>query len=144
MPKSADYDHRSNREDMLRIALFSILVASGAIAHGTERSISERIAARNFPSVFQAWSPADNLPGEGELVTAARHDFIWHGVSWYGLAWDKSPSGLGEAIRPESIEAGLKKRRELLRLNPNVILIAEIRYRDASRRFLPEDHKWWR
>ena len=133
---------------MLERILFSIIALSAWLgqdaAVGNEQSISERIAARDFPSVFQAWSPADNLRGENELVTAARHDLIWHGVSWFGLVWDKSPSGLGETVRPESIEEGLRKRRELLELNPNLILIAEIRYRDASRRFLPENHKSWR
>jgi len=129
---------------MVRIVLFSILVVSGTIAHGTERSISERIGARDFPSVFQAWSPADNLRGENEMVTVARHDFVWHGISWYGLIWDKSPTGLGEEFRPESIAQGLKKRKELLELNPNLILVAEIRYRDASKRFLPANYKWWR
>ncbi len=128
--------------------LFSALVLSACIgwdiAAGRVQAIGERIASRDFPSVFQAWSPADNLPGENQLATAARHDLIWHGIGWYGLVWDKSPPGLGEAFRPESIEKGLSRRRELLELNPNLILIAEIRYRDASKRFLPEDHKWWR
>ena len=139
---------RSNSQKMIERILFSIIVLAAWIGQdvvaGKERPISERIAARDLPSVFQAWSPADNLPGEDEVVTAARHDLLWHGISWYGLVWDKSPSGLGEALRPESIERGLRRRRELLELNPNVILIAEIRYRDASRRFLPENHKWWR
>jgi len=133
---------------MIERILFSIIVLAAWIGQdvvaGKERAISDRIAARDFPSVFQAWSPADNLRGENELVTAARHDFIWHGIGWYGLAWDKSPSGLGDGVRPESIERGLKKRKELLALNPNLILIAEIRYRDASKHFLPENHKWWR
>jgi len=133
---------------MLKKILFSIIVLAAWIGQdvvaGKERPISERIAARDLPSVFQAWSPADNLRGEDPLVTAARHDFIWHGIGWYGLVWDKSPSGLGEALRPESIEKGLRKRKALLELNPNLILIAEIRYRDASKRFLPENHKWWR
>jgi hypothetical protein len=133
---------------MLERLLLLILVLSAGIgqdaAVGKERSISERIAARDFPSAFQAWSPADNLRGEDELVTTARHDLLWHGIGWYGLVWDKSPAGLGEAFRPESINKGLEKRKKLLELNPNLILIAEIRYRDASRRFLPADHKWWR
>ena len=34
-------------------------------------------------------------------------------------------------------------RQRLLELNPNIILIAEIRYRDAGRGFLPTDHEWW-
>jgi hypothetical protein len=133
---------------MPKKVIFSLFVLSAwtcqDVAAGKERPIGRRIAARDFPSVFQAWSPADNLRGEKQLVTAARHDLIWHGIGWYGLAWNKSPSGLGDGVRSESIEKGLRKRNELLELNPNLILIAEIRYRDASVRFLPENHKWWR
>ncbi len=34
-------------------------------------------------------------------------------------------------------------RQKLLTLNPNLVLIAEIRYRDAHKSYLPEGHKWW-
>ncbi|MHC4352107.1 MAG: alpha-amylase family protein, partial [Planctomycetota bacterium] len=133
---------------MSRNVICSLFVLSAwtfqDVAAGKERPVGQRIAARDFPSVFQAWSPADNLRGEKQLVTAARHDLIWHGIGWYGLIWDKSPSGLGETLKPDSIKRGLSKRRNLLELNPNLILIAEIRYRDASKRFLPANHKWWR
>jgi len=108
-----------------------------------EKSVGQRVAERTFPSVFQAWSGADNLNGEDAFVTMARHDLAWHGVGWFGLEWDKSPSGLGEGFSPASIRVARSKRRALLKLNPNMILIAEIRYRDASRRFLPTGHEWW-
>jgi hypothetical protein len=108
-----------------------------------EKSIAERIAGRSFPSVFQAWARADNLKDEDPLVTTARHDLVWHGIESYGLRWDIEPVGLGEAFRPESIKKAHEKRRALLKLNPNVILIAEIRYRDAWRGFLPPNHEWW-
>lgn len=32
----------------------------------------------------------------------------------------------------------------MLRCNPNLVLIAEIRYRDAHRSYLPDGHAWWR
>jgi hypothetical protein len=35
-------------------------------------------------------------------------------------------------------------RAELLAKNPRMVLLAEIRYRDAGRAFLPADHKWWK
>ena len=116
----------------------------GARIFGKERSIAGRIAGRDFPSVFQAWGRADNVKGEDELAVTARHDLVWHGVEWFGLVWDQRPIGLAEAFVPESIQRGRERRKTLLKLNPNIILIAEIRYRDASRRFLPSDHKWWR
>jgi len=108
-----------------------------------KKSIVERVAARTFPSVFQAWSPADNLPDEDPLAVTARHDLVWHGVGWYGLEWDRKPSGLGERLVANSIERANKRRLAILKFNPNIILIAEIRYRDAHARFLPRDHKWW-
>jgi len=128
------------------LLLIFVLLAGigGQDALAKERPAAERVAGRDFPSVFQAWSPADNLRGEDELTTAARHDLIWHAAEWYGLVWDQRPSGLAEAFEPASIQAGLARRKALLALNPNIILIAEIRYRDASRRFLPADHPWWR
>jgi hypothetical protein len=108
-----------------------------------ERSIADRIGSRDFPSVFQAWSPADNVRNQGRLAVAARHDLAWHGVGWYGLQWDTRPWGLAEKFRPQSIKEALKRRGALLQLNPNMILIAEIRYRDAHPDFLPTDHRWW-
>jgi len=110
---------------------------------GLSRSMEQRILGRSFPSVFQAWSPAEVGGSTDPLAVAARHDLIWHGVGWYGLRWDAAVSGLGEKLVAASIANGLAQREKLLKLNPNVILIAEIRYRDASRRFLPENHKWW-
>ncbi len=108
-----------------------------------ERSIAERISARDFPSVFQAWSAADNIPNQDRLAVAARHDLMWHGVGWYGLRWNTRPSGLAERLEPGSIKEGLRVRHALLKLNPNMILVAEIRYRDAHSRFLPAGHEWW-
>jgi len=113
-------------------------------ADGAELSIARRISARDFPSVFQAWSPADNLPNKDRWATMALHDLVWHGPGGFGLVWDTNPVGLAEAFTPESIEAGRKIRRKLLDMNPNIILIAEIRYRDAHPNFLPEGHRWWK
>jgi hypothetical protein len=107
-------------------------------------SIERRIAGRGFPSVFQAWSGADNLPNEDRLTTVARHDLVFHSPGFFGLRWDQAPQGLGTEIAAESIAPALERRKTLLEKNPHLILLAEIRYRDAGRRFLPEGHRWWR
>lgn len=109
-----------------------------------EKTVEARIADRTFPSVFQAWNPADNLKDEDKLVTVARHDLIFHGAGFFGLKWNHKNQGLAAGFTKESIRRGLKKRQSLLDFNPNVILIMEIRYRDAHRSFLPENHKWWK
>ena len=60
-----------------------------------EKSLVSRIADREYPSVFQAWAPADNLKDrEDSLTTAARHDLAWVNVKYGGLAWDTSYEGL--------------------------------------------------
>jgi hypothetical protein len=111
---------------------------------GGSQSIRKRIEARTFPSVFQAWNAADNLKDEDKLTTIARHDLLFHGVGFFGLKWDHQYTGLATQFHKESIRRGLAKRKELLDKNPNLILLAEIRYRDANRNWLPPDHKWWK
>jgi hypothetical protein len=106
--------------------------------------VQARIAGRTFPSIFQAWNPADNLPNEDALVTAARHDLIFNGASYFGIQWDNPYSGLATGFTQSSIAQGLAKRKTLLERNPNLVLLMEIRYRDAHRSFLPEGHEWWR
>ncbi len=117
--------------------------ASAQLPRSKERPLRERLANRSFPSVFQAWSPVENVPGLTRMEGIARHDLAWSAISLCGLRWDQHPSGLAKGFTPESIAAARKVRRKLLGLNPNLILIAEIRYRDAHTSFLPERHKWW-
>ena len=110
----------------------------------SEKPIQERIGHRTYPSVFQAWNPADNLTGEAPLVTVARHDLVFNGPGFFGLRWDQKFEGIATAFVPSSIQDGLARRRTLLKLNPNLVLIMEIRYRDGPRDFLPENHPWWK
>ena len=51
---------------------------------------------------------------------------------------------LGNQFVDESLTRGLKVRKNLLEKNPNLIILAELRYRDAHRSYLPEDHPWWK
>lgn len=108
------------------------------------KPIQQRIADRDFPSVFQAWSPATNLDGEHRLITIARHDLVFLGPGATGLRWNKTPTGLADGFLPESIARAKRYRATLNALNPNLILLAEIRYRDAMDGYLPTDHAWWK
>lgn len=127
----------------LRIVCACAVVAA-ASASADEQTVAQRLAARSFPSVFQAWSPADNLSGEDEITTLARHDLVFHGAGFFGLQWNNSFEGLADGFKPDSIVEARAKRQELLKKNPAMIMLAEIRYRDADRTFLPKNHAWWR
>lgn len=104
--------------------------------------VADRIAGRSFPSVFQAWNPAENLT-EDRWKTAARHDLIFAGPSFFSLEWDRSPPGEARGFTPASVRKALERRAALLALNSNLVLLAEIRYRDAPASYLPEGHPWW-
>ena len=110
----------------------------------SEKPLARRIAERGFPSVFQAWNPADEPKNVSVEAMLARHDLIFHGPEFFGLRWIKQPTGLAEGFTPESIEIAMRRRAELLKNNSNTVLIAEIRYRDAHTGYLPEDHAWWK
>lgn len=120
------------------------------------RSVHQRLQLRSFPSVFSAWGAAENLNDwrkdstiplstiESKDQTIARHDLVWRGLTGLGLL-DAGPNiGLIEEFDNAHIAKALAYRKRLLDLNPNMILIAEIRYRDASGDFLPEDSPWWK
>jgi hypothetical protein len=114
-----------------------------AATRAVEKPVGRRIGDRTFPSVFQAWNPAQNL-AEERLRTVARHDLVFHGVGLFGLQWDRRPVGLATGFTAESIRRGRAFRRRMLAMNPNLVLLAEVRYRDAWGGFLPADHRWWR
>jgi len=104
----------------------------------------ERIASRTFPSVFQAWNPADNLQGEDRWTTVARHDLVFHSPGFLGLRWTDKFTGLAREFVPESLAGAQQLRDKLQRLNPHIIVLAEIRYRDAPPSYLPAGHPWWK
>ena len=68
---------------------------------------------------------------------------MWHDARFFRLKWNNQHLGLADGFIPESIEAAKAYRRKLLALNPNLVLIAEIRYRDAHKSYLPDGHPWW-
>jgi len=111
---------------------------------GEAQTIEQRLSNRAFPSVFQAWNRADNLDGEDPIDTAARHDLMWRTIGGYKLRWEASYEGLGESFTQQSVANGLAYRQSLLSRNPNMILLAEIRYRDASNGYLPQNSPWWK
>jgi S-formylglutathione hydrolase FrmB len=113
------------------------------LAEPAERSVQERIEARRFPSVFQAWNPAQNVHDESPLHTVARHDLVWHDPQFFRLKWNNQHIGLADGFDGESVENARAFRQKLTSLKPNLILIAEIRYRDAHKSYLPEEHSWW-
>ena len=51
----------------------------------SNQTAAESISASKFPSVFQAWIPADNLKDEDKWTTLARHDLVFHAPDFFAL-----------------------------------------------------------
>lgn len=108
------------------------------------RSAAQRVGSREFPSIFQAWNAADNLGSEDRWTSLARHDLVFHAPSFFGLKWSGEFPGISTTFTKSSQESALNTRKMLLTKNPNLVLLAELRYRDAHQSYLPEDHNWWK
>lgn len=106
------------------------------------KPVAARVADRDFPSVFQAWNRADNLD-EDPVTTLARHDLAFLSPEALNLEWNNSYTGLADGFTDESIKGAVQVRNTLMEKNPNLVILVEIRYRDAPPRWLPEGHEWW-
>jgi hypothetical protein len=127
----------------VRIGLLGMPFAGGAsVLAATD--VERRIESREFPSIFLAWSLADNLKQEDPISTFARHDLAIEGPEALRLRWNNSYRGLADDFQPSSLDAARDIRAKLLKLNPHTVLIAEVRYRDAPGSFLPESSAWWK
>ncbi len=116
---------------------------------GTYTSIAD--IQRGYPSIFQAWNDIENRPDLDELQRLAQHDLAFaHPYTLLRVVWDISEaqpySGLATALNPSQLEAARERKQELLSLNPNLLLLVEIRYRDAryvSRENETSVENWW-
>jgi hypothetical protein len=119
-------------------------------------SIVHRFNSRGFPSIFEAWNPAQNLRNdpypsaiplssiETPAATTARHDLYWAGPGLgLKLAGNEQYEILSPQFTPESIVAARKNRDALLDFNPHMLILAELHYYSAPVDFLPPDSPWW-
>jgi len=129
------------------IILTAGLAASTFSARVSMDDIMNRAYSRQFPSLFQTWGPlVDESGTKDTLELAAEHDLMFNAPWFYGLEWDSPDSFRGEAttFKEVSVAQALIKRSSLLELNPNIILIGEVRYFDAQNDYLPEDSPYWK
>jgi hypothetical protein len=119
---------------------------------------AQRIDTRSFPSVFQAWNPIDHPDWPQEqlddrLKAAAKHDVFWEepisqlgfGTALaIGAVWDGENPGLATDFTPESKQLALANRTRMLELNPQMVFLLEVRWRDAPSSFLPENSPFWK
>ncbi len=124
--------------------LFLLLLAQACRLAAGELSVVPRIERRSFPSVFQAWNGATPLPGHDANAMRAKHDLVFTHPGALGLGSTNAHEGMAFTFTAAGLDSARKKRAALLAANSNLVLLAEVRYRDAPKGFLPEDSPWWK
>ena len=108
-------------------------------------SITERIQNRTFPSIFAAWggmgwSPVLNLPSLSDIEHITLHDLYFSSLMFTGELVETN-SGIKVV---GNLEAAQQEREAFLRLNPNMLFLAELRMRDAfPDEYYHEDYPYW-
>jgi hypothetical protein len=120
------------------------MLLTTVVALAEDASVGERISHRVFPSIFQAWNKATPVAGADATTMQALHDLVFLHPSMNGLQSEAAFEGTAFEFAPASIAAAKAKRSVLLAKNPLLILLAEIRYRDAPKGFIPEAAPWWK
>lgn len=138
--------------------LLLLLIPLLFIENSTADPILKRVQSKRQPAVFQAWNPIDmpTLPLESSkdrLMAAAKHDLMWeepvsqlgYGVELVlGAVWDHQHGGLATKFTEKSKKRALNNRRQMLQINPSMIFLLEVRWRDAPGSFLPADSPFWK
>ena len=107
----------------------------------TRPGIQQRIENRKYPSVFQAWNRVSNRPSLSYEAGIGLHDLYWFCCYPFGLHWRETDQGVKLV---GNIKEALAERDALLAENPNLILLPEIRMRDAfPSHFYHKDWEYW-
>jgi hypothetical protein len=123
------------------------------------KSLADRIRD-GAGGLFQAWEPAQNFnPGNGAPViplagvespekTKALNNLVFSDFGEVGLqlavSADAPYKGLATEFTPKSIANAQHTRQQLLQDNPDMVVLAEVRYRDAKSDYLPPDSPLWK
>ena len=124
--------------------IIQAILCTVTFAAAEDTSLANRISQRSFPAVFQAWNDATPTATTDATSMRALHDLVFLHPSAMGLNSTTTNEGMALEFAPADIAQAQKKRATLLAKNPQLILLAEIRYRDAPPGFLPDDAPWWK
>ena len=115
-------------------------LASFNICEVHRSPILSRIENRDYPSVFAAWANIINLPTLTESERLARHD-LYFCCPMFGLAFVETREGI-ELVG--DLEKAIQQRRELQSQNPDMVLLAAVRYfSGVDGNEYPEDWPLW-
>lgn len=137
------------------ILIMILFTAKSAAEEGKstppEKPIIDRIKDHDYPSIARPWTQCIDFSNEERLKEISRHDIAWDNISTeksspgirvIGANWQGKYRALGTVF--SNLKETLERRKKLLSLNPNIIILAELRWRDYTDSSLPADHEFWK
>ena len=107
------------------------------------RSVVDRLASRNMPSVFQAWDHI--LGGEDNPEALALHDLFW--TPFFGFHWEEPTyhvlSTMLEIYDDSDLSDSTIFFEKYLERNPNMVSLMGLNFRWAGADKLPSDSDFW-
>lgn len=111
-------------------------------------SLEEKVEVISVP-IFQAWTNMDY--SNNYLEDIAKHDLIitdtWLFDIGFIVTEDQPYEMLSTKLDLESIDKSRKIKSKLLELNPDILVLSEIYYREGNfienESYLPKDSKYW-
>ena len=116
-----------NKQVCLWILLWSVLFITAC---------EKKQSTINYPRIFRAWSGIENNPPVEDVQNYAKHGLCFGSISaLLKLRWQQDSGniyeGMSTQISPEGLPAATARKAEMLKLNPDILLIGVIGYRDG-------------
>ena len=107
------------------------------------RSVEDRLASRNMPSVFQAWDHI--LEGEDNPEALALHDLFW--TPFFGFHWEEPTyhvlSTMLEIYDDSDLSDSTRIFEKYLERNPNMVSLMGLNFRWVTADELPSASDFW-
>jgi len=93
-----------------------------------------------YPHIAMLWA---SVRADDSIAGMARHDLVMAGFGRLGLKLEGTAPGLADGFTAESVGIARGRVAEIRRLNPDVVVIADLPFYEYPEDWLPEDHPWW-
>ena len=103
--------------------------------------VLDRIRNRTYPSIFTFFGRILNRPQLSIIEDAAMHDLIC--CTQFGLDFHGTGDNIKMGAERNPLEEAIQERNELLAINPNMLFIVQLQFREALLSNYPEDWPYW-
>ncbi|MEN9701400.1 MAG: hypothetical protein RIR55_715 [Bacteroidota bacterium] len=143
--------YKQFKKKYLLLVLTIVFINSYSQQVIAQREIAERVAGHDFPSIAKPWGNCVDFKINKSSEEIIHHDIVWESIGKekdkignriIGANWTGAYPALSSQF--SNTYAAIANKKEALSKNPNIIILAELRWRDYMDSLLPNDHEFWK